>query len=117
MGNRSTNAELDGLRERIVRIAFETNPLSVRNLFYQLTADDGSGVTVEKTEAAYKRVVRQKGQLCHGRSIPWNYFSDSSRVAYDNDGYEGLGDTGLPRPCTKHVQAELLEHASILSYG
>ena len=34
MGNRSTNAELDGLRDRIVRIAEATHPLSVRNLFY-----------------------------------------------------------------------------------
>ena len=95
MGKRSTNAELDGLRDRIGRIAEATHPLSVRNLFYQLTADDGSGVTVKKTEAAYRQVMRLKGQLCHGRSIPWHYFSDSSRVAYDNDGYDGLGDTAF----------------------
>ena len=92
---RSTNAELDGLRDRIVRIAFDTNPLSVRNLFYQLTADDGSGVTVVKTEAAYRKVMRLKGQLCRDRSIPWNYFADSSRVSYDNDGFEGLDDTAF----------------------
>ena len=82
-----------------MRIAFETNPLSVRNLFYQLTADDGSGVTVEKSEAAYRKVMRLKGQLCRGRSIPWNYFSDSSRVAYDNDGFEGLDDASFVDRC------------------
>ena len=89
---RSTNAELDGLRERMVRIAFEFNPLSVRNLFYQLTGDDGTGVTVEKTEPAYRQVMRLKKWLCRARAIPWNFFSDSSRFAYDNDGFDGLGD-------------------------
>ena len=39
--------------------------------------------------------MRLKGQLCHARAIPWHYFSDSSRVAYDNDGYDGLGDTAF----------------------
>ena len=89
---RSTKAELDGLRDRIVRIANATHPLSVRNLFYQLTADDGSGVTVEKSEAAYRKVMRLKGQLCWDKAIPWHYFSDSSRFAYDYGGFDGLGD-------------------------
>ena len=39
--------------------------------------------------------MRLKGQLCRDRSIPWNYFSDSTRIAYDNDGYEGLADTAF----------------------
>ena len=47
---------------------------------------------VEKSEAAYQKVCRLKTQLCRDRSIPWHYFSDSSRVSYDNDGFEGLGD-------------------------
>ena len=89
---RATNAELDSLKERIVRLAFAFNPLSVRNLFYQLTGDDGSGVTIPKTDAAYRQVIRLKKQLCRGRAIPWNFFSDSSRFAYDYDGFEGLDD-------------------------
>ena len=90
---RSTTAEIDGLKERMVRIAHLFNPLSVRNLFYQLTGDDGSGVTVEKTEPAYRQVMRLKKWLCRARAIPWNFFSDSSRYSYDNDGFDGLGDT------------------------
>ena len=39
--------------------------------------------------------MRLKGQLCRDRSIPWHYFSDSSRVSYDNDGFGGLGDTAF----------------------
>ena len=89
---RASNAELYELRERIVRIAHEFNPLSVRNLFYQLTGDDGSGVFIEKSEAAYRQVMRLKKQLCRARAIPWHFFSDSSRFAYDNDGFEGLDD-------------------------
>ena len=93
--NRSTKAELDELRDRIVRIAWASHPLSVRNLFYQLTVEDGSGVTVEKSEAAYQKVGRLKTLLCRDRSIPWHYFADSSRVAYDFDGFGGLGDTAF----------------------
>ena len=84
---------MDGLRDRIVRIALASHPLSVRNLFYQLLSDDGSGVTVEKSEAAYQKVCRLKTMLCRDRSIPWHYFADSSRVSYDNGDFEGLGDT------------------------
>ena len=36
--------------------------------------------------------MRLKGKLCHNRSIPWDYFADSSRFAYYNDGFEGLDD-------------------------
>ena len=55
-GKRSTKAAMDGLRDRIVRIAEASHPLSVRNLFYQLLTDDGSGDMVDKTEAAYQKV-------------------------------------------------------------
>ena len=90
--NRSTKAEMDLLRDRIVRIAGASHPLSVRNLFYQLLSDDGSGVTVDKSEAGYQKVCRLKGQLCRDRAIPWHYFSDSSRFAYDYAGFGGLND-------------------------
>ena len=83
---------MDGLRDRIGRIALTSHPLSVRNLFYQMLTDDGSGAVVEKSEAAYQKVCRLKTQLCRDRSIPWHYFADSSRVSYDNGGFEGLGD-------------------------
>ena len=89
---RSTKAWLNRLKERMERIAFAFNPLSVRNLFYQLTADDGTGVFIDKTEPDYDRVIRLKKQLCQARIIPWGFFADSSRVAYANDGYEGLDD-------------------------
>ena len=36
--------------------------------------------------------MRLKKRLCRARAIPWNFFSDSSRVAYDNDGFDGLDD-------------------------
>ena len=93
-----------------MRIANATHPLSVRNLFYQLTADDGSGVTVEKSEAAYRKVMRLKGQLCWDKAIPWHYFSDSSRFAYDYGGFDGLGDDEFMDAVANLLQAELLEH-------
>ena len=50
-------------------------------------------LTVEKSEAAYQKVCRLKTQLCRDRSIPWHYFADSSRVSYDNGGFEGIQRT------------------------
>ena len=89
---RSTNVEIESLKNRIVQIAEESQPLSVRNLFYQLLTDDGSGAYLAKTENGYQRVVRMKAALCRDKAIPWGYFSDSSRFAFNNDGYCGLGD-------------------------
>ena len=96
---RSTKAELDDLRERMVSLAFALKPLSVRHLFYQLTVEDGSGVTLDKADAAYRQVIRLKKQLCRAKKIPWHFFSDSSRVAYYNDGYEGLDDAEFVDRC------------------
>ena len=96
---RATKAEMDLLRERIVRLAEASHPLSVRNLFYQLLTDDGSGAMVDKSEAAYQKVGRLKTQLCRDRAIPWGYFTDSSRISYDNGGYEGLDDPEFTRHC------------------
>ena len=96
---RSTKAEMDALRDRMVRLSEANHPLSVRNLFYQLTAEDGSGATIEKLESAYDKVCRLKTQLCRDRSIPWGYFTDSSRISYDNDGFEGLDDPEFTRRC------------------
>ena len=80
---RATKGELEEICERMVSLAVALKPLSVRHLFYQLTVEDGSGVTLDKTDAIYRKVLRLKKQLCTGKAIPWNFFSDSSRVAYN----------------------------------
>ena len=92
---RATRASLDGLRERIIRIARASHPLSVRNLFYQLLTDDGTGAMVEKSESAYRQVGRLKTQLRREKLIPWGYFADSSRFAYGNEGFDGLADASF----------------------
>lgn len=92
---RATKAEIEGLRERIIRIARASHPLSVRNLFYQLLTDDGTGAMVEKTENAYRQVGRLKTQLCREKLIPWGHFADSSRFAYGNEGFDGLADSSF----------------------
>ena len=96
---RSTKAEMDALRDRMVRLSETNHPLSVRNLFYQLTAEDGTGATIEKLESAYDKVCRLKTQLCRNRAIPWGYFTDSSRIAYDNHGFQGMEDPEFTRRC------------------
>ena len=91
--NRATRADLDALRDRIIRIARASHPLSVRNLFYQLLTDDGTGAMVEKSDNAYQKVCRLKTSLCREKLIPWGYFADSTRFAYGYTGFTGLGDS------------------------
>ena len=90
---RATKGELDALRERIIRIADTSRPLSVRNLFYQLLTDDGTGAYIEKSENAYQKVCRLKSQLCREKEIPWGHFADSTRISYAYTGFTGLGDS------------------------
>ena len=96
---RSTKAELDEIGERMVSLAVAFKPLSVRHLFYQLTVEDGSAVTLDKTDAVYRKVIRLKKQLCTAKAIPWHFFSDSSRYSYNNAGYEGLDDAEFVARC------------------
>ena len=45
------------------------------------------------------RVIRLKKQLCTAKAIPWHFFSDSSRFAYNNAGYKGLDDAEFVARC------------------
>ena len=106
---------MDGLRDRIVRIAEASHPLSVRNLFYQLLSDDGSGAMIEKLESSCQKVGRLKTQLCRDRIIPWGYFTDSSRVSYDNGGYEGPRRPRVYPPLHEPLQAQRVDRDGHLS--
>ena len=79
------------LRDRIIQVTEESKPLSVRNLFYQLT--NPRFVHVTKTELSYKRIVRLKKGLCEDGVLPWSAFTDATRyVIGHGSGYSGLND-------------------------
>ena len=67
----------------------------MRNLFYQLLTDDGTGAMVEKSEAAYQKVCRLKTGLCREKEIPWTHFADSSRFSWGYAGFNGPGDSSF----------------------
>ena len=76
-----------------------STPCLFATSFTSSLATHGSGVFIEKTESAYDRVIRLKKQLCEAKVIPWNFFADSGRVAYNNDGFNGLHDTDFVDRC------------------
>ena len=72
---RKTNSELNVLRSEIVSLCRKYKPLSVRQLFYLLVT---SGY-IDKTEQAYKQIIRLSGELRTSREMPFGWIRDDSR--------------------------------------
>lgn len=73
---RRTKAEIEALREVIHNIVENGEPMTVRQVFYQLTSQ---GI-VPKTEAQYKNtVVRLLGLMRRDGDLPFDWIADSTR--------------------------------------
>ncbi len=73
---RRTKAEIEALREAIYEIVEDGEPMTVRQVFYQLTS---RGV-IHKTEAQYKNtVVRLLGLMRRDGDLPFDWIADSTR--------------------------------------
>ncbi len=72
---RRTNSELNVLRSEIVSLCRKYKPLSVRQLFYLLVT---SGF-IDKTELAYKQIIRLSGELRNSGEMPFAWIRDDSR--------------------------------------
>lgn len=83
-----TRAQRDYLCERIVALAREFQPLTLRQLYYRLVSEDA----VEKTEAGYRRVMRQLKLLRRAKALPWQWIVDNSRWCRGVDSYGNLGE-------------------------
>ena len=67
---------MDGIREAIYAITSAMHPMSVRQVFYQLTTQ---GV-IEKTEKEYKQtVIRLLGEMRLNDDLPFSWIADNSR--------------------------------------
>lgn len=83
-GKRSTKAEMEIRRQRIMELAEEGAPQSVRHIFYRMT-EPGPG-QVEKTDSGYEKVQRLVAELRTEGRMPFSWIADNSRTYY---GYEG----------------------------
>jgi len=72
---RRTNEELDVVQQAIIAALKVDWPMTVRQVFYRLV----SAFVIDKTELAYKGVVRQLGSMRLARTIPFNWIADSTR--------------------------------------
>ncbi len=73
---RRTKADMQDIRDAILRLLTEDNPMTCRQVFYRLT---GLGA-VAKTEAQYKgTVVRLLGEMRLDGDIPFGWIADNTR--------------------------------------
>jgi len=74
--SRRTKAEMAEIRDRILEIAEQDQPVTIRQLFYRLVS---AGV-IEKTENEYKStVVRLCGAMRKAGQLPWDWVADNTR--------------------------------------
>jgi hypothetical protein len=73
---RRTKADLEVIKEAIYQVVEENQPMTVRQVFYQLV----SGGIIPKTEASYKNiVVRLLGIMRRQGELPFSWIADNTR--------------------------------------
>lgn len=73
---RRTKAQMDSIRMAMVETLAEDHPMSVRQVFYRLTAEGA----IDKTEAEYKGTVcRLLAELRRSGEIPYHWLADATR--------------------------------------
>ena len=86
---RRTKAEIDHVKLCIYQLCREMQPMTVRQLFYQLTT---LGV-INKTEAEYKQTVcRLTANMRVAGELPWHWLTDNTRWIRKPETYGGLDD-------------------------
>ena len=87
--SRRTKAEIDQIKRWIHQLCQDMHPMTVRQLFYQLTTH---GV-IDKTEAEYKQTVcRLTAVMRLAGELPWYWLSDNTRWIRKPDTYGSLDD-------------------------
>lgn len=76
--HRPTRAELLERRERLVQIAAEVRPASLRHIYYRAVA---AGL-VAKNDSGYNKVVYDFGQLRESGQVPYGWIEDNGRRAH-----------------------------------
>jgi len=72
---RRTSGEMTAIREAIYAALAADRPMTVRQVFYRLTATGA----IAKTEAEYQTVKRLLADMRRSREVPYTWLADSSR--------------------------------------
>lgn len=73
---RRTKADIEVIKQGLLSVLAESNPMTVRQVFYQMT----SRGYVPKTEAAYKGIIcRLLADIRLDGTIPFSYIADNTR--------------------------------------
>jgi hypothetical protein len=87
---RRTKAKIDEIKSAIVAVLEADNPMTVRQVFYQLVA---RGV-IEKTEEQYQgTVIRLLTEMRIDDEVSFDWIVDESRRRRENQTYDSIADT------------------------
>ena len=78
---------MDTLRGAIYAVAETDRPVSVRHIFYRMVTQN----LVEKSDRGYQQLQKATVDMRDGGALPYSWIEDSSRRAYMNTGYAGVG--------------------------
>ena len=85
---RRTQEEMETLRGAIHAVAESDRPVSIRHIFYRMVV---LGL-VEKSGKGYQQLQKATVDMRDGGALPYAWIEDSSRHAFWNTGYAGLGE-------------------------
>jgi hypothetical protein len=87
--NRRSKAEIDVIKAAIVAVLRADNPMTVRQVFYQLVARD----VIEKTEEQYQgTVIRLLTEMRMNREVSFDWIIDESRRARQTQTFDSIAD-------------------------
>ena len=76
------------LRSAIYAVAEADSPVSIRHIFYRMVTQN----LVEKSDHGYQQLQKATVDMRVSGALPYAWIEDSSRHAYWNTGYAGVGD-------------------------
>ena len=84
---RRTPEERDALRAAIYAVVETDRPVSIRHIFYRMVTQN----LVEKSDRGYQQLQKVTVDMRRTLALPYGWIEDSSRRAYMNTGYAGVG--------------------------
>ena len=85
---RRTKEQMETLKSAIYAVASTDRPVSIRHIFYRMVTQN----LVEKSDKGYQQLQKATVDMRDDGALPYAWIEDSSRHAYWNTGYAGLGD-------------------------
>ena len=88
MRQRRTQEQMETLRGAIYAVAEADRPVSIRHIFYRMVTQN----LVDKSARGYQQLQKATVDMRDTKALPYAWIEDSSRHAYWNTGYAGLGN-------------------------